>query len=43
MDVEADPRHVALILKEMGMEECTGSDAAGRMRLDDDEEGKLLP
>ena len=43
VDVEADQRHVELILKEMGMEECTGSDAAGRMRLDDDEEGKLLP
>ena len=43
MDVEAVPRHVELILKEMGMEECKGSDVVGRTRLDDDEEGKLLP
>ena len=43
VDDEADPRHVELILKEMGMEECKGSDVVGRTRLDDDEEGKLLP
>ena len=43
VDVEADPRHVELIMKEMGMEECKGSDVVGRTRLDDDEEGKLLP
>ena len=43
VDVEADARHVELILKEMGMEECKGSDVVGRRRLDDDEEGKLLP
>ena len=43
VDVEADPKHVELILKEMGMEECKGSDVVGRTRLDDDEEGKLLP
>ena len=43
VDVEADPRHVELILKEMGLEECKGSAVVGRTRLDDDEEGKLLP
>ena len=43
VDVEADPRHVELILKEMGMEECKVSDLVGRTRLDDDEEGMLLP
>ena len=43
VDVEADPRHVELILKEMGMEECKGSDVVGRTRLDDEEETELLP
>ena len=43
VDVEADPRHVELILKEMGMEECKGSDVVGRTRLTGEEEGELLP
>ena len=43
VDVEADPRHVELILKEMGMQECKGSDVVGRTRLDDEEETDLLP
>ena len=32
-----------MILKEMGMEECKGSDVVGRTRLDDEEETELLP
>ena len=43
VDVEAEPRHVQLILKEMGMEECKGSDVVGRTPLDDEEETELLP
>ena len=43
VDVEAHPRHVELTLKEVGMEECKGSDVVGRTPLDDEEETKLLP
>ena len=43
VDVEADPRHVELILMEMGMEECKGSDVVEITLLDDNEEGTLLP
>ena len=43
VDVDADPRHLELILKEMGLEECKGSNVVGRTRLDDDEESMLLP
>ena len=41
--VEADPRNVELIVKEMEMEECKGSDVVGRTWLDDEQETELLP
>ena len=43
VDVEADPRHVELRWVWKGVEGWKGSGAVGRTRLDDDEEGKLLP
>ncbi len=30
IDIEADPRHTEIILKEMDMESCKGSDVLGR-------------
>ena len=36
VDVENDPRRVELVLKEMGKEECKGSDVVRRTRLGDD-------
>ncbi len=43
IDVEADPRHAEIILQEMDMERCTGSDVLGRAVKGDEIDVELGP
>ena len=43
VDLEADPRHAELILKEMGMDNCMGSDVVGRAGRAEEDDVELDP